>query len=326
MLIHSMGEQDPNTDMPWKENYTASDEIAIRDTVIVWPTGIVCGFGVTVDLNPATGLGGIDAMSFCTPTVQFGIHEGIDHLLALFSRLQIRATFATPGYFASVYPRLISRIATAGHEIAVNGLAGEDTSNLSTTEELRRMRVARQMVADATGAKPHGWFSLPRAKDVFATGLTSRDTVRLAQECGFAYYGNGLSDDAPHYWVTDFENKSAFITLPYYYHFDDRFFLMFPDEGTGLERPASILRNWRAEFSAQYRRGRYFNMTVSPFRSAWGHRLENLSTFLSETARLPGVWFASGNDVATHWLATHPSDIFLDLQPSIWVDYEGSLS
>lgn len=312
--------------MPWKENYTISDEIAIRDEDIAWPDSITCGFGVTVDLNPATQQKGVDASSFTSPIVQFGIHEGIDHFLALFARLKIRATFATPGYFASVYPQLVSRVAAAGHEIAVNGLAGEDTRELSPEEERERMVRAREMVAAAAGIASSGWYALPRVSDPFATGLTTRNTVRLVQECGFTYYGNGLSDDAPHYWVTDFDRRSALVTLPYYYHFDDRFFLMFPEEGTGLERPATLLRNWRAEFSAQYRRGRYFNMTVSPYRSAWGHRLDNLATFLGEAARLPGVWFASGNDVATHWLSAHPVATSLKLQPSIWVDYEGSLS
>lgn len=312
--------------MPWKESYTTSDEIAIRDEDIVWPAGKSCGFGITVDLNPAKDRNGIDASSFSSPTVQFGIHEGIGHFLALFSRLKVRATFATPGYFAAVYPRLVSRIAEAGHEIAINGLAGEDTASLPPAEERRRMQDARRMVRDATGAEPAGWFALPRLNDPFASGLTSRDTLRLARDCGFAYFGNGLSDDAPYYAVTDYESASALLALPYYYHFDDRFFLMFPDEGTGLERPAALLRNWRAEFSAQYRRGRYFNMTVSPFRSAWGHRLDNLATFLGEAARLPGVWFASGDDVAQHWLKAHPASTALKLQPSIWVDYEGSLS
>lgn len=187
------------------------------------------------------------------------------------------------------------------------------------------MARAREMIV-AAGVEPRGWYALPRAGDPFATGLTTRDTVRLAQECGFTYFGNGLSDDAPHYWVTDFDRRSALITLPYYYHFDDRFFLMFPNEGTGLERPAALLRNWRAEFSAQYRRGRYFNMTVSPYRSAWGHRLDNLTTFLGEAARLPGVWFAGGADIASHWLSAHPPESALKLEPSIWVDHEGSLS
>ena len=39
---------------------------------------------------------------------------------------------------------------------------------------------------------------------------------------------------------------------------------MFPRKGTGLEHPDTLLRNWRAEFDAQYKRGRYFHMTLHP--------------------------------------------------------------
>ena len=52
--------------------------------------------------------------------------------------------------------------------------------------------------------------------------------------------GNGLADDIPHYWVTDFASRRAILTLPYYYHFDDQFFLMFPRKGTGLEHPDAL--------------------------------------------------------------------------------------
>ena len=54
---------------------------------------------------------------------------------------------------------------------------------------------------------------------------------------GYVYLGNGLADDIPHYWISDFASRRALLTLPYYYHFDDQFFLMFPRKGTGLEHP-----------------------------------------------------------------------------------------
>jgi len=55
--------------------------------------------------------------------------------------------------------------------------------------------------------------------------------MSLLIEAGYTYTGNGLADDIPHYWVADFANRRAILTLPYYYHFDDQFFLMFPQEG-----------------------------------------------------------------------------------------------
>ena len=86
----------------------------------------------------------------------------------------------------------------------------------------------------------------------------------LLIDAGYEYMGNGLADDIPHYWVTDFAARRAMLTLPYYYHFDDQWFLMFPRKGTGLEHADDLFRNWRAEFDAQYKRGRQFSMVLHP--------------------------------------------------------------
>ncbi len=311
--------------MPWKQDYTISDEVAIADADIVWPDGKQCGFGIVVDLSPATSPAGLDGKSLRYPTYHFGLHEGLYDFLDMFARHGLRTTFAVPAAIAAIYPETIARISAAGHKIAVNGLLGEDPLTLDEGTEAERVAKATDMIASVTGARPQGWFSLPRANDPFATGNVSAKTIDLLIANGYAYFGNGLADDAPHYWVSDFASRKHLLTLPYYYHFDDRFFLMFPSEGTGLERPGTLLRNWQTEFAAQYRRGRYFSMTVSPQRSGWGHRLDALDRFLREAAAMPGLWNATGGEVAAHWTRHHPAATHLKLEPSIWKSYEGSL-
>ena len=81
---------------------------------------------------------------------------------------------------------------------------------------------------------------------------------------------------SPHYWVTDFASAAHLLTLPYYYHFDDQFFLLFPRKGTGLENPDALLRNWKAELDAQYKRGRQFAMVLHPHAIGWPNRLHVL--------------------------------------------------
>ena len=100
----------------------------------------------------------------------------------------------------------------------------------------------------------------------------------LLIEAGYAYMGNGLADDIPHYWVADFASRRAILTLPYYYHFDDQFFLLFPGKGTGLENSDMLFRNWRAELDAQYKRGRHFAMALHPH----AHRLAQPAAMLEE--------------------------------------------
>jgi hypothetical protein len=108
--------------------------------------------------------------------------------------------------------------------------------------------------------------------------------------------------------------------------FDDQFFLMFPRAGTGLEHPDALVRNWRGEFRAQYKRGRYFHMTLHPHHIGWCNRLQVVEEFLTELGGFPGLWNPTGGECARHWLERYPAASCLQLEPSIWQDYPGSLS
>jgi peptidoglycan/xylan/chitin deacetylase (PgdA/CDA1 family) len=212
------------------------------------------------DLSVAAGLEGI-----VPPTqrrrAEFGANQGLAALLAVLEGHDLKATFAVPAVIAHIYPNQIRALVAQGHEIAPHGFKHEDVSALECQDERERIARATEIIAEATGRRPEGWFSLPRQGDPFAGGTISPNTMDLLIEAGYAYMGNGLADDIPHYWVTDFASRRAILTLPYYYHFDDQFFLMFPRKGTGLEHPDALFRNWKAEFDAQYKRGRHFHMT-----------------------------------------------------------------
>ena len=101
---------------------------------------------------------------------------------------------------------------------------------------------------------------------------------------------------------------------------------MFPPKGTGLEHPDALLRNWRGEFAAQYRRGRYFHMTLHPQHIGWSNRLQMLDEFLAELRGYPGLWNPTAAECARYGLETYPASAHLRLAPSIWQDYPGSLS
>jgi peptidoglycan/xylan/chitin deacetylase (PgdA/CDA1 family) len=101
---------------------------------------------------------------------------------------------------------------------------------------------------------------------------------------------------------------------------------MFPRKGTGLEHPDALARNWKAEFDAQYKRGRHFHMTLHPRHIGWCNRLQLLDEFLSYLRGFPGLWNPTGEECARYWLATYPASTYLRLEPSIWRDYPGSLS
>lgn len=312
--------------MPWKDRYTISDEKSLADSEIVWPDGRRCCFRIVVDLSPACGPDGLTPADLATPEAYYGLHGGLESLLATLACRRLVATFAVPAAVAAIVPDTLRRLHRDGHEIAAHGFKREDVSGLVRDEEQARLRRTTALLADTVGERPVGWFSLPRQSDKFAGGAIGPHTIDLLLEDGYRYFGNGLADDAPHYWVSDFASRRSLLTLPYYYHFDDQYFLLFPRKGTGLENPQALFRNWRAELDAQYKRGRHFAMVLHPHAIGWPNRLHMLERFLDHAAKLPGLWNATSAACAAHWQATFPPDSHLRLEPSIWQDHPGSLS
>ncbi|MDX2158108.1 MAG: polysaccharide deacetylase family protein [Hyphomicrobiaceae bacterium] len=312
--------------MPWKERYTVSDEVSLGDHELQWPSGTRMATCITVALSPASGPEGITAADMEASLGRFGMYEGLDLVLDLLARYRLRATFAVPALMAEIMPERVVAIAAAGHEIAALGLRHEDTSRMQRDEEAERIGLATEILARTTGKRPQGWYCLSRQKDRYAGGAMSPNTVDLLREAGYVWLGNGMADDIPYYTVTDFASRRCLLTLPYYYHLDDQYFSLFPVAGTGLENADMLARNWRGELDAQYERGRYFSMVLHPQHAGFGHRLELTDQFLAYLASRPGVWTATGSEIAGHWLKRFPADSHLRLEPEIWKSYEGSLS
>ncbi|MFB0507180.1 MAG: polysaccharide deacetylase family protein [Thermodesulfobacteriota bacterium] len=314
--------------MPWKDGYTITDEKSMNDEDIEWPENHQCALGIVVDYSVQSNADGIGPDDAGTHQAEFGARVGIWRLFDLFEKYNLRVTFAVPAIIAEIYPESVREIIKRGHEVAAHGYRHEDVSGLDIEEEKRRLEVTTQMLEMMCGKRPMGWFSLPRQQDRYPGGQVSSNTVDLLIDAGYEYLGNGMADDIPHYWVTDFHTRRNILTLPYYYHFDDQFFLMFPAPGmgSGLENPMTLFENWRQELDATYRRGRYFSMVVHPYLIGWGNRLEMLENILLYIKGFPYIWITTGSECARYWKERYPASSSLKLERSIWRDYPGSLS
>ncbi|HXJ83614.1 MAG TPA: polysaccharide deacetylase family protein [Candidatus Methylomirabilis sp.] len=312
--------------MPWKQGYTISDERTLDH--VEWPDAARAAAVITVDLGPECGPDGITARDLESEDTEYGMRVGLDRVLDLLERHGVTATFAVPAAVAETWPDRIREIAARGHEIAAHGDRHENPSKLARAEEAQRMTRATDTLAAVAGARPAGWYSLPRPGDRYAGGALSPHTIDLLIDAGYTYFGNGLADDIPHYWVTDAAAHRCLLTLPYYYHSDDQFFLMFPTPGRGsaLERPAPLRANWLGELEAARAFGRCFAMTIHPRLIAWGGRLTLLETILTRLKDGASVWTGTALACARWFAARCPASTALRLEPSIWQDHPGSLS
>jgi peptidoglycan/xylan/chitin deacetylase (PgdA/CDA1 family) len=312
--------------MPWKQGYTVSDERTLDH--VVWPDAARAAAVVTVDLSPDCGPEGITPRDLESEDAEYGIEVGLGRVLGLLERHHVAATFAVPAAVAEARPDRIREVVARGHEIAAHGLRHEDPTGLGRAEEQGRIARATETLTAIAGTRPVGWYSLPRPGDRYAGGALSPHTIDLLIDAGYEYFGNGLADDIPYYWVTDAAARRCLLAMPYYYHSDDQFFLMFPAPGRGsaLERPGPLVANWRGELEAARAFGRCFVMTIHPRLIAWGGRLTLLEEALARLSAGPRVFTGTALACARWFRAAYPASAALRLEPSIWQDHPGSLS
>ena len=124
--------------MPWKQGYTISDEVGLRDADIHWPDGNRCCVTVVVDMSVARGSEGIRAADLMHPDAYFAAHDGLDQVLAVLRRFGIKATFAIPAVIAQLRAERLHGLMEEGYEIAGNGLKHEDVCGLGAADEKAR--------------------------------------------------------------------------------------------------------------------------------------------------------------------------------------------
>ena len=66
-----------------------------------------------------------------------------------------------------------------------------------------------------------------------------------------------------------------------------------------------MLEIWQEEFREIYRWGGLFDLVMHQQVIGRPSRIAMLREFIAFTKRYPGVWYASGEEVARAWLAQH---------------------
>ena len=79
------------------------------------------------------------------------VEGSTDKLLSLFDQLGVRGTFFVLGWVAERYPRLVRRIADAGHELASHGYWHELVYDLTPEQFAKDIADSIEAIADASG-------------------------------------------------------------------------------------------------------------------------------------------------------------------------------
>jgi len=90
-------------------------------------------------------------------TLESRVEANTDRLLELLAEHDVRATFFVLGWVAERHPRLVQRIAAAGHEVASHGYGHRlvyDQTPASFREDVRR---AKSLLEQTAGVEVHGY-------------------------------------------------------------------------------------------------------------------------------------------------------------------------
>lgn len=91
------------------------------------------------------------------PTLASRVEDNTGRVLDLFAESGVRATFFILGWVAERHPRLIRRIAEAGHEVASHGYDHARVFTLSGEEFARDLKKTKAVLEDAGGQAVTGY-------------------------------------------------------------------------------------------------------------------------------------------------------------------------
>ena len=125
--------------------------------------------------------------------LQVSVEEGVDKLLELFQRHEIKATFFVTGEMAKLHPLSIRGICEEGHEVACHGLTHDKNEFLAVeTDQRYRIKAATGVIEDVAGVKPVG-FRAPCLR-------ANRITLRILEEEGYLYDSSVVPTFVPGYY------------------------------------------------------------------------------------------------------------------------------
>ncbi|MEU3778459.1 allantoinase PuuE [Streptomyces sp. NPDC032472] len=240
------------------------------------------------------------------PPVVGGRELNVESMFAYGSRAgfwRIHRTLAAHGAPLTVHavgqalarnPDAARAMGAAGWEVASHGWRWIDYRHVP--EEVERADIARSTatIERLVGRRPVGWY----------TGRTSPRTRRLvAEEGGFLYDSDDYSDDLPFYVEAA---GRPHLVVPYSLDANDFKFLIVHGFTTADDMLTYLVDTFDALHTEGADRPRMMSVGLHCRITGRPGRIRALDGFLKHVAQRGGAWLTTREQIAHHWLTTHP--------------------
>ncbi len=223
---------------------------------------------------------------------EYGARVGVWRLMEAMDIVGARATVALNAWVCDVYPQIIEAGNKRDWEWMGHGLANtRPIIGRPIDEEREEIRQALDRIEQGTGARPQGWLG---------PGLNeSPNTRTLLQEAGLKYIADWPADDRPFPISTD---KGWIAGVPYsLIHNDTRMY----DQTTfsPSEYRDQMCRAFDVLYRESERSANVFAIPIHPHLSGYPARTLAFEELLRYVNGHPGVWWATGSEIADSYLA-----------------------
>jgi peptidoglycan/xylan/chitin deacetylase (PgdA/CDA1 family) len=260
-----------------------------------WPAGARVAVALTFNVsNSANQLARGDTAVVAMTGGEFGAAQGLARVLDLLDRYDVAATFFVAGVADLVDPQMVPDIARRKrHEIGLLGWSDENVAALdNAAEESRLLTRATERLSTSAGRRPVG------ARG--PAGSVSLHTMDLLKKGGVLYDSSLQARDEPYELLLD-GRPSGIVELPNNVYRNDMRFLTSARTGPGLlPSPELIFETFRDDFDVAYREGTLFVLTLHPHVVGMRSRIVYLDRLVQYMKARPGVWFATGEQIARH--------------------------
>jgi len=269
----------------------------MSDTV-KWPNGAKCAVMLTFDFDAETLWLSRDPNNAKRPGVLsqggYGGKVAVPKILELLAEEELKATFFVPGWTAEKYTDRVEAILKGGHEVGHHGYLHEYVTPDDPSREEEVFDQGMEALKRTVGVTPAGY--RPPAGDISANML---DVVTRR---GLKFVSSMMDDYKPYRHRLE-DGREGPVELPWHWSLDDAIYFLF-----SIQSPRPVFTNshvldiWKEEFQEIYRWGGLFDLIMHPQVIGRPSRLVLLREFIAYARRFPGVWFATGSEVADAWL------------------------
>ena len=262
-----------------------------------WPDGVQCAVVLSFDLDAESVSLYRDPGNADRPVLishgRYGPRRAVPNLLTLLGEQGLPATFFIPAWVAEHYPAAVAAIVAAGHEVGAHGDLHERLDQLSgPAEEEAILLRSIEVLSRHAGRRPVGYRS--------PSWEFSPATIGLLQRHGFLYSSNMMDDYHPYLHPAP-AGAEPLVELPIQWLLDDAPFFWFrPEVARPIQPNSHVFEIWAEEFSAIHRRRGLFVLTMHPQIIGRPARVDRLAQLIDHIRGHPGVWFATGEQVAQH--------------------------